>query len=82
MQWIAPPEEDTATGNLGKRLWEAADQFRANSRLKSRECFAPVLGGGAPVPVVNWHKTVQQSCYSSVWAFSKQSGVSLASDNS
>jgi len=27
-----------------KRLWEAADQFRANSELKSSEYAVPVLG--------------------------------------
>ena len=29
---------------MEKRLWDAADQFRANSGLKSQEYFAPVLG--------------------------------------
>jgi hypothetical protein len=29
---------------LEKRLWDAADQFRANSGLKSQEYSAPVLG--------------------------------------
>ena len=33
MQWIAPSEKDTATNTLEKRLWEAADQLRANSGL-------------------------------------------------
>ena len=44
MQWIAPSEKDAATGALEKRLWDAADQFRANSGLKSQEYSAPVLG--------------------------------------
>jgi type I restriction enzyme M protein len=44
MHWIAPAEKDTATTTLEKRLWEAADQFRANSGLKSQEYSAPVLG--------------------------------------
>jgi hypothetical protein len=35
MIWIAPSEKDTATGTLGKRLWDAADQLRANSGLKA-----------------------------------------------
>lgn len=30
--------------DIGKRLWEAADQLRANSRLKSSEYSVPVLG--------------------------------------
>jgi type I restriction enzyme M protein len=33
-----------ATETLEKRLWAAADQFRANSGLKSQEYSAPVLG--------------------------------------
>lgn len=43
-QWIAPSEKDTATETLEKRLWDAADQFRANSGLKAQEYSAPVLG--------------------------------------
>lgn len=31
MQWIAPSEKDADSAALEKRLWEAADQFRANS---------------------------------------------------
>ena len=31
MHWIAPSEKDTANATLEKRLWDAADQFRANS---------------------------------------------------
>src|SRR6266478_5683882 len=44
MQWIAPSEKDSTNGSLEKRLWDAADQFRANSGLKSQEYSAPVLG--------------------------------------
>jgi type I restriction enzyme M protein len=44
MIWIAPPEKDTATDTLEKRLWDAADQFRENSGLKAQEYSAPVLG--------------------------------------
>ena len=44
MHWIAPSEKDRVTGTLEKRLWDAADQFRANSGLKSQEYSAPVLG--------------------------------------
>ena len=44
MQWIAPSEKDTTAATLEKRLWDAADQFRANSGLKSQEYSAPVLG--------------------------------------
>jgi type I restriction enzyme M protein len=35
MLWIAPSENDSAAGTLEKRLWDAADQFRANSGLKA-----------------------------------------------
>ena len=44
MHWVAPPEKDTASATLEKRLWDAADQFRANSGLKAQEYSAPVLG--------------------------------------
>src|SRR4030095_2809705 len=44
MHWVAPSEKDTTNGTLEKRLWDAADQFRANSGLKSQEYSAPVLG--------------------------------------
>jgi type I restriction enzyme M protein len=38
------PEKDTATATLEKRLWDAADQFRANSGLKAQEYSGPILG--------------------------------------
>ena len=44
MLWIAPSEKDIDNAALEKRLWDAADQFRANSGLKSQEYSAPVLG--------------------------------------
>ena len=44
MKWIAPTERDQASTNLEKRLWDAADQFRANSGLKAAEYSTPVLG--------------------------------------
>ena len=44
MNWIAPTEKDAATTSLEKRLWHAADQFRANSGLKSQEYSSPILG--------------------------------------
>jgi type I restriction enzyme M protein len=44
MHWIAPSERDNNNAALEKRLWDAADQFRANSGLKSQEYSAPVLG--------------------------------------
>jgi len=31
-------------GDLEKRLWDAADQFRANSGLRASEYSVPVLG--------------------------------------
>ena len=44
MQWIAPSEKDSANSTLEKRLWEAADQLRANSGLTAAQYSAPVLG--------------------------------------
>jgi len=44
MQWVAPSIKDDTTGSLEQTLWDAADQFRANSGLKSQEYSAPVLG--------------------------------------
>ena len=44
MHWIAPSERDTATDTLEKRLWNTADQFRANSGLTAAQYSAPVLG--------------------------------------
>ena len=44
MRWIAPTEKDTANQTLEKRLWAAADQFRANSGLKAEQYSTPVLG--------------------------------------
>lgn len=44
MHWIAPSAKDTDNASLEKRLWAAADDFRANSGLKSQEYSAPVLG--------------------------------------
>ena len=37
LDWIAPSEKDTDNAALEKRLWDAADQFRANSGLKPQE---------------------------------------------
>ena len=48
MQWIAPTEKDTAATSLEKRLWDAADQFRANSGLKAQEYSGPILGPQVP----------------------------------
>jgi len=44
LRWIATPEKDTTTSSLEKRLWDAADQFRANSGLKAQEYSGPILG--------------------------------------
>lgn len=44
MQWIAPAEKDTETDTLEKRLWDAADQFRANSDLTPQQYSGPILG--------------------------------------
>lgn len=44
LHWIAPSEKDSTTANLEKRLWDVADQFRANSGLKAQEYSGPILG--------------------------------------
>src|SRR6202163_688505 len=44
MRWVAATEKDTANETLEKRLWSAADQFRANSGLKAGQYSTPVLG--------------------------------------
>jgi type I restriction enzyme M protein len=44
MQWIAPPEKDTGTDTLERRLWDAADQFRGNYGLKPQAYSGPTLG--------------------------------------
>ncbi|MDY0398300.1 MAG: class I SAM-dependent DNA methyltransferase [Desulfuromonas thiophila] len=44
MHWIAPSAKDAATATLEKNLWDAADQFRANSGLKAQEYSGPILG--------------------------------------
>jgi type I restriction enzyme M protein len=44
MHWIAPSGKDSATDTLEKRLWDAADQFRANSGLSAAQYSQPVLG--------------------------------------
>ena len=44
MQWIAPTAKDASATTLETRLWDAADQFRANSGLKPQEYSGPILG--------------------------------------
>lgn len=44
MKWIAPPDRDDDNGALEKRLWDAADQLRANSGLTAQQYSQPVLG--------------------------------------
>src|SRR5436305_3676595 len=44
LRWIAAPAKDNATTTLEKRLWDAADQLRANSGLKAQEYSGPILG--------------------------------------
>ena len=44
MRSVASSEKDTANQTLEKRLWAAADQFRANSGLKAGRYSTPVLG--------------------------------------
>src|SRR4051812_43887990 len=44
MQWIAPSEKNAATDALEKRLWDAADQFPANSGLSAAQYSHPSPG--------------------------------------
>jgi type I restriction enzyme M protein len=44
MVWIAPSERDEANNVLEKRLWDTADELRANSGLTSQEYSQPMLG--------------------------------------
>ena len=44
MRWIAPTEKDAAATSLEQCLWDAADQFRANSVLKAKEYSNPIRG--------------------------------------
>ena len=44
MKWIAPPKKDDDNDTLEKRLWDAADQLRANSGLTAQQYSQPVLG--------------------------------------
>ena len=44
MKWVAPAEKDAVSNSLEKRLWDAADQLRANSGLKAQEYSGPILG--------------------------------------
>ena len=45
MHWIAPTEKDAASATLEKNLWDAADQFRANSGLKAGDIIRRLNGG-------------------------------------
>lgn len=42
--WVASSEKSVESNALEKSLWDTADQFRANSGLKSQEYSGPVLG--------------------------------------
>lgn len=44
MQWIAPAKKDESQATLEKKLWDAADQLRANSGLTAAQYSQPVLG--------------------------------------
>jgi type I restriction enzyme M protein len=44
VKWIEPPEKDSALKQLEDRLWDAADQLRANSNLTAAQYSQPVLG--------------------------------------
>ena len=44
MRWNTTAEKDANNAALEKRLWDAADDFRANSGLKPQEYSGPILG--------------------------------------
>jgi type I restriction enzyme, S subunit len=44
MHWIATSEKNNANGTLEKRLWDSADQFRANSSTKRYYATADIDG--------------------------------------
>jgi len=44
LRWITTAAKDAAAVTLEKRLWDTADQFRANSGLKPQEYSGPILG--------------------------------------
>ena len=44
MKWIATAEKDADNAALERSLWDAADQFRANSGLTAAQYSQPVLG--------------------------------------
>ncbi len=48
MHWIAPSEKDSAAAALEKRLWDAADQFRAKIQnlRRTRDLLLPRLLSG------------------------------------
>ncbi len=48
MHWIATSEKDTDNAALEKRLWGAADQFRAKiqNRRRTRDLLLPRLLSG------------------------------------
>jgi type I restriction enzyme M protein len=44
MHWVAPSSKDAGTTTLEKRLWEGADELRANSGITAAQYSQPVLG--------------------------------------
>jgi len=44
MHWIAPSDKDNNTAALEKRLWDTADQFRANSVRAAATKVSPFYG--------------------------------------
>jgi type I restriction enzyme M protein len=66
--WVAPSEKNDGSADFEKRLWEAADQFRANSGLKAQEYSGPILGliflRFAEVRFTIQHKKLEQAATS------------------
>lgn len=67
--WVAPYEKSVESNAFEKSLWEAADQFRANSGLKAQEYSGPILGliflRFAEVRFTNQQKKLEQTSTSS-----------------
>jgi type I restriction enzyme M protein len=42
--WVAQSEKSSESSAFERSLWQAADQFRANSGLKAQEYSGPILG--------------------------------------
>ena len=81
--WVAPSEKSDGSADFEKRLWEAADQFRANSGLKAQEYSGPILGliflRFAEVRFVIQNKKLEQAATSARRGSTRVSGRNVPS---